>query len=66
MKKKKTCRVYFIVHSGRRLPIEAEDLVEYPSSIACYTNKKDAKKDLTCIREVHGGVYEIVAFDLEF
>jgi hypothetical protein len=69
MKKKKTRRVYFIVNTNTRNPIESElDSDKYPSSVACYTNKKDAKKDLASL--AYGYCPElsscIVSFDLEF
>lgn len=68
-KKKKLMRVYFVVHSDRRLPTETEyDVDEYPSSISCYTNKKDARKDCTALNKAYGSPakYCVVSCDVIF
>jgi hypothetical protein len=71
MKKKKTKRVYFIVRSDNRKPTETVyDVDGYPSSVSCYTNIKDAKKDLTSLKDSAGSSSSIshciVSFDLAF
>jgi hypothetical protein len=68
MKKKKTVRVYFVVDREKKTLISLTDVL--PSAKACYTNKKDAKKECASVYHFIGNhkcydVYEIVAVDID-